>query len=377
MSVDKRVIMNVIDALAGSQGIVEQSNCCIGLDGFIDHIYRVVKQRTDLNNYIFYDQIGELGERISASSGKSSDTEIVLKETRFGGNGPNFAASMAFLGFPTTCIGLLGEPYPVYPFDTLEDICNCISIGKPAITQAFEFSDGKLMFGCMNGAGALTWIDILMRVGQQKLATIMQDSKLIAIVNWSYLYNCSAIVRSILDDILSKLQPDLLREKILFFDFADVSTRSRVDIKEMLDTVASVSEYTRTVLGLNENEAKTLCQTLGLSEDGDLKEIAINLGAHMKVDTLTVHSILDTVCIRYGEVVETPSFYVDAPFISTGGGDNYNGGFSLGLLLGLSTEECLTLGSATASFYITNGKNCTKPELIDFLQKQLSKEIEP
>lgn len=377
MSIHNRAIVNVMDALAVSNSLVEQSKCCIGFDGFIDHIYRVVKQRTDLEDCIFYERIGEFGERISASSGKSSDTEIVLMGTRFGGNGPNLAASMASLGFPTTCIGFLGETSPIYPFDSLEEICNCVSIGKPAITHAFEFNDGKLMFGCMNGDGALTWIDILMRVGLKNIATIMQDSKLIAIVNWSYLYNCSTIVRGIMDDILGKLQPDMLREKILFFDFADISMRSRVDIKEMLDTLASVSEYTHTVLGLNENEAKTLCQTLGLSSDGDLREIVVQLGSQMKVDTLTIHSIRNTVCIRNGEVVETPSFYVDAPFISTGGGDNYNGGFCLGLLLGLSTEECLILGSATASYYITNGRNCTKPELIDFLQKQLSKEIEP
>jgi hypothetical protein len=264
----------------------------------------------------------------------------------------------------------MGEPAVVPPFDAMEASVECITVGSPAFTQAFEFNDGKLMFGCMNGAGSLSWADIAERAGKERLTAAIGQSKLIAIVNWSYLYNIAGIVRGVVDDILSGLPENTRREKILFFDFADISTRSRADILGMLDTLAYASGKAFTVLGLNENEALALCRELGLPQCGGLAEMACGLNARIGAGMLMIHSVHGSAGARGGEIEEAPSFFVEAPLISTGGGDNYNGGFCAGLLLGLPLRHCLALGSAAASDYIMNGRNGTREEIIEFLKMQ-------
>lgn len=372
MGIDRTVLQDILRTLENTAELPAVFRCCVGFDGFVDNIYRVVKQRKSPDDYIAFDTIGEFGERIARSAGKSSDTEIVLMETRAGGNAPNMAMSLASLGFPTTCIGLLGEPEPCSPFNALFKTCDCISVGGAAVTQAFEFRDGKLMFGCMNGAGAVDWSGIKSRAGIPRIAQAMGGSSLICVVNWSYLYNICGIVRGITDELDTQLPPEMLREKTLFFDLADISTRSRADIREMADAAGYASgSGMRTVLGLNENEAHALAGALGLPAGGSLPALTAVLAECVPVETVMVHSNRGSCAARNGEAAEVPGFHIEVPLISTGGGDNFNGGFCMGLLLGFPLEQCLWLGSAAASFYISHARCGTRPELMDFIRSNL------
>lgn len=364
---ERGTIAEILEALESCTETLARSRCCVGFDGFVDNLYRVVKQRESADRYECYATIGEFGKRISDSAGRSSDTEIVRLETRAGGNAPNLSLSLASLGFPTDCVGLLGEP-EIHPcFQELERIAECVSIGNPAVTQAFEFNDGKLMFGCMNEACRLGWGGIQSRAGHRRMEQALRESRLIGVVNWSCFYSIGNIVREIVDDLRATLPEASIKEKMLFFDLADVSARSRDDILEMADAMRYAAGSVRTALGLNENEARTLGSALGIPAGESLPALAKALAAVTGAQPLAVHTNRGSIGVVAGEVAEAPGFHVDAPVISTGGGDNFNGGFCAGLLLDLPMAHCLVLGNAAASLFVSRGRSCTIPELLDFL----------
>jgi sugar/nucleoside kinase (ribokinase family) len=59
--------------------------------------------------------------------------------------------------------------------------------------------------------------------------------------------------------------------------------------------------------------------------------------------------------------------YVKEPRISTGGGDNFNAGFCLGLLIGLSMEESMITAMANSGAYVQNGKSPSMNDLITYI----------
>lgn len=63
-----------------------------------------------------------------------------------------------------------------------------------------------------------------------------------------------------------------------------------------------------------------------------------------------------------------PCFKIDDSLISTGGGDNFNAGFCLGLLMQLSLPDSLTVGMATSSYYVKYGKSPEIEDLIEYME---------
>ncbi|MEG1516623.1 MAG: carbohydrate kinase, partial [Clostridia bacterium] len=57
------------------------------------------------------------------------------------------------------------------------------------------------------------------------------------------------------------------------------------------------------------------------------------------------------------------------PNILTGGGDNFNAGFSFGILLGLEMFPSLLLGNVVAGYYVTYGRSPDRSQLVRWLEK--------
>ena len=62
-----------------------------------------------------------------------------------------------------------------------------------------------------------------------------------------------------------------------------------------------------------------------------------------------------------------PGPYTSKPKITTGAGDHFNAGFSLGQVLGLSPEACLTTGVCTSGHYVRTGESPSFDDLQTFL----------
>lgn len=348
-----------------------QINSCIGFDGFVDQIFRVVKYRRSSSQYLFFQSIQEFADYIKAASGKSSDIEIFLQEVKLGGNAAILANALANLGPNVKCIGTFGINEMHDTFRGMPPNCKLISIGEPAYTHAFEFKDGKLMFGQTEPLHQINWEIIKNHLGLPEIIKLFKASDLIAIVNWSAISQMRSILAGIMNEVFPNIQPELLKNKYCFFDIADPSQREPEDLKAFLDTIGHFSQYSQVILSLNEKEAEIVFKILkpGVPEP-NLQQLGQLIFDNLKIHLLIIHMVKGAMGISKTGLTEVPGFYVENPKLSTGGGDNFNAGFCMGRLLDLSVQDSLLMGNATSSFYVTNGNSPSYQQLVEFLEAQ-------
>ena len=368
-------IDRLVTALTERQGICDSLKACIGFDGYIDEILRVVRSKKAVADYELFATITEFAEYIRDSAGKSSDTELLSREVRFGGNAPLMANALAGLGVPSCCIGTFGSPKRHPAFASMHPACELLSVGEPGYSYSFEFDDGKLMFGKIATLDRLGWEHIKETVGLETLRDRLGISRLLSFVNWSSIQQMNAILTGLRDEVLFRLDPESLHAKLLFFDIADPSRRTREDLLDFLAILSGLAGHCQVLLGLNEREARSVADSLGAGRsEAALAEVGRFIFDKLGIDTLIIHGLDMALCLRGRELWETPGFYVANPRISTGGGDNFNAGFCLGRMLGLDPEETLLLANATASYYIQNGASPDWERLLDFLRQESAKE---
>ncbi|TCL59794.1 sugar/nucleoside kinase (ribokinase family) [Hydrogenispora ethanolica] len=368
-------IDRLIAALTERQGISSSLNACIGFDGYIDEILRVVKSKKAVDDYELFATITEFSEYIRDSAGKSSDTELFSREVRFGGNAPLMANALAGLGVRSCCIGTFGSPEQHPAFANVHPACALLSVGEPGYSYSFEFDDGKLMFGKIATLDRLGWESIKEAIGLETLRDRCVASQLLSFVNWSSIQGMNAILTGLRDEILLRFDPELLRAKVLFFDIADPSRRTREDLLDFLALLTDLAKHCQILLGLNERESRSVADGLGMDRSGaTLAEVGRFIFDKLGIDTLTIHGLDMALCWRGRKLWEAPGFYVASPRISTGGGDNFNAGFCLGRLLGLAPQETLMLANATASYYIQHAVSPDWEQLVNFLAQESVKE---
>ncbi len=355
---------------------LKHRKCCIGFDGYIDTLFRIIKSRENNGTLGFYNTIEEFGERILKASGKSADTGIYPVQQRAGGNAPIFANTLSTLGTAARCIALMGYPEIKGPFAGLSSDCERISLGEPCETYAFEFDDGKLMFGNTANADELSWNGLINRVGLERLKEIFAESELVGLVNWSGLAGMNGILDGIVDTVLPAIDRETLKRKLFFFDIADPTARSREDFMHLAKIMAKICEKSLVMLGLNENEALQIHQFVAPgSSENDLIGVCMKLTDFLGISALIVHLRDGAYAFTKKGFVESKGFFVGKPVLTTGGGDNFNGGFCTGQLLGMDMDQSLLLGNAVSSYYVANGRSPDLESIITYISN-FSREVD-
>ena len=354
--------------LAGSVASLKSITATVGLDGFVDEIIAVVDKRQDDTKFDAIRTISEMGAKITSASGQSSNYEMVVRQTKLGGNGPIMANALASAGITVNYIGNLGFPnlHPV--FADFAKQANVISIAEPGHTDALEFEDGKLMFGKHESLKDVCWDNIISRIGKEKLTSLLAGSNLIGMVNWTMLPFMSDIWRKLLSEII----PHIPRGTRKFFvDLADPEKRTHADILGALQTLGMFQQQVDVILGLNLKEAGEVGDVLGLPRQLD-PEAAVEQTAAAIRQKLNLHCVV--VHPRRGAAaataVGTAKFagpFIQAPKISTGAGDHFNAGFCLGQTLGFTLAESLCTGVATSGFYVRSAQSPSAKDLADFI----------
>ncbi len=364
----ERPLQELIEQMALNQDLRATLRCCIGFDGYVDEIYQVLQKRVSPSQYEVFQTISEFGDRVTKAAGMSADMEIIPQDVRMGGNSPLLAHCLASQGVPTVCMGAMGYPEIRVPFMALSPLCETISIGEPCHTFAFEFTDGKLMFGNLSNARNSEWSDIKRIVGMEKLLGILAESHLIGLMNWSAHPAVDCILEGILEEILPQLPVDILKQKRFFFDIADPSSRSQKDLTCFLELVSLLQEKTQVTLGLNLNEAHQLYRWLVNDTCiPELSEVGSELFQRMNVSTLVIHALDCAIGVEAGQTCRVEGFFVKNPAITTGGGDNFNGGFCLGQMMGFPLNQALLLGNVLSSFYVRKGYSPSYTESMKFI----------
>lgn len=366
----------------------------VGFDGFIDAIIDVVDQRTDMSpaGYSRMKTIGQFANRAGAAAGKSTNMEMVVKEERWGGNGPLMAGALARLGAPVTYIGAvaqregIGQLHPLYA--ELGRRCRkVVPLAAPAHTDALEFDDGKIMLGKPRAIQSVNWARLVQVLGMDGLVELVRGSALIGIVNWVMMGGVESIWEGLTREVFPKLSGDLpppLRRaggpaarRRVFIDLCDPAKRTDADVLRAMGLLKAMNEHVSVTLGLNLAEAERIAQVLGV------RELAASRGAATGPQVLdgaaAIRAKAGLSCVaihpREGAAAADAqsAAWIDGPFtatpkLSTGAGDHFNGGFAFAQALGLPLDECLGAGVATSGAYVRDAESPTLERLVAFLR---------
>jgi sugar/nucleoside kinase (ribokinase family) len=354
----------------------------IGFDGFIDSIIAVVDKRRDMTpgGYDRIREIPQFAQRVGAAAGKSTNIELVVKEDRFGGNGPLMAGALGRLGMPTTYIGAVGHednPRALHPlYEELAKRCReVIPIAPPAHTDALEFDDGKVMLGKPANVQSITWPMLVETLGLPAIRAKVEQSALIGIVNWVMMGGVEGIWDGLCADVFPALKDRVSRR--IFIDLADPAKRTDADLQRALAGLRRMNALVPLTLGLNLSEAERVAVSAGVRAfdasgmqtfGGVIEDAAKNLRKALGLSCVVIHP-------REGAAAadEHASAWFEGPFtstpkLSTGAGDHFNGGFAFAQVHGLPLDQCLAVGCGVSGAYVRDALSPDLPRTIEFLR---------
>jgi len=336
----------------------------VGFDGFVDTMYRVVRER-GAAGAVFFDTIRAFARHVEAAAGQSADIELVHQETRLGGNGPLLANALAALGVSTTCAGAMGYPRLRPAFAGMDPACEKLTLCEPGECSAYEFSDGKLMFADLAPLDALDWPLVKERAGLGRLRERIGGSDLVALVDWGGLVKAQGVWEGLAEEVLLQTLPDRGTPRRLFIDLADISKRTSSDVKAMLGLLRRCAGRWDVTLGLNEHEAWALLARTTAATSLSLEEACRALFDALGLHAVVIHPIDRSYAVSREGLVMRAGSVVASPLASTGGGDNFNAGYCLGWLMGLAQEHCLDLGMTVSRMYVGTGRSPGIPALMN------------
>jgi hypothetical protein len=368
-----RLARQTAERLIGSRAQLLKYNCLAGFDGFVDTIYHVIDQRQSSTKYSEFKTISHFGKRVVDAAGKSMNFEVEPLMQKIGGNGPIMAFAMSTLGAQMKYVGALGFPEPNPVFEEFVKRAEIYSIAEPSYTSAFEFSDGKLLFGQLESIDEINWENIKKHVGLPQFTNLWMKADFIAMTNWTMVTHMTAIWKKILSECYKgKKKGADEKRKLMFFDLADPAKRLDADLVQALKTIGEFQAYDNCMIGLNESEGLHVARVLKLKIPAKTPEGYAKLAKAIR-EKLEVHSVIihptkfAVGSDSEGEVmVEGP--FTAAPKITTGAGDHFNAGVCVGKLLGLSLGHALQLGVATSGFYVRHAVSPNREQLVRFLQ---------
>ncbi len=372
-------------AVSASAARLSATPIVVGCDGFIDAIIHIVDQRRSMadDDCTYIDTIEAFGRRVSAAAGKSTNMEMVVREERFGGNGPLLAGGLAQFGAPVRYIGCVGSdddarrPHVVFaPFvERLTKAGGSVTpLAPPARTDALEFSDGKLMMGKPANLDSVTWDRLKEDFGLPALKQAFGNAELIGLVNWVMMRGAQGIWQGLVDDVLSAIPAGSPRPRV-FIDLCDPAKRTDADVASAMALLGVMARHVPVTLGLNLSEAQRIDQVVGTKAIGEkptddqLRQACVAIRAKLGIDCVVIHPRHGAAgAFADGQSAWFTGPLVRHPKLSTGAGDHFNAGFCLGQLLGLPVEQALAVGTATSGAYVRDAMSPTLDRLAAMLR---------
>ncbi len=364
-------------------GAIGRLRVVAGFDGAVDSIIRVVDTRQSRESFTPMRSMRQFAQRVESQVGRSINVEFVVEQVKIGGNGPLFANPFTLWGAKVAYIGaLLADPdapvskgsdaarmtHPV--FDEFVSRCDRVyPIAGPALSDACEFSDGKVIIGKTAAQDAVSWEGVLDALGGAEGAVrLFGGASLFAPMNWTMISSMTEIWRSLARDILPAIGAD--ERPRVFVDLADPAKRSDDDLHAAIDALRALDELTPVALGCNFSESARLARALGATlpdDEDDLGSRAEAMRGALGLSTVCVHTRRAAGASDESGRVHLDAAFTSDPAISTGAGDTFNAGFALGQMLGAPIAQRVAMGVANSGFYVRSRKPPSLEELASFL----------
>lgn len=341
----------------------------VGLDGFIDEIIHIVDVRFSADSYKRIPTIQAYADRIAHGSGMSTNIELVSQQIKMGGNGPILANALLNFSAEITYMGAVGYPELDPTFHALNRCKEIICLSPPAMTDALEFNDGKIIASKLTSLNAITWENIREHCSLPQLIALFEECDYLVFSNWSMIVG----MNHIWEEFLKTVAPNITAAaKTVFFDLADPEKRTEEDLRIALSHIKNFTKAGfRVTLSMNLKEACEISVALGNPiadyQAADPLEILDFLSGQLGIYCIVIHLVDRACCQHSGSYYEVNGPYCKEPKLTTGAGDNFNAGFLYGMMQSLSFTDCLYLGCAASGYYVRYAKSPDIQELTDFL----------
>jgi len=360
-----RSVQRISSYFEGQKGKVT-----IGIDGYIDEVWNMVKRTNGSAHFEFYQKVEDFANVLRGVGAGGIGIECVRKRRSCGGFTANTGRAIGRLGVDVIHIAMYGKDQIDPVFQEFGKKCKIISIGAPAVSQNYEFKDGKIMLSSSQEIMNLDWERLTSSLSNEVLSNVYGDADIIGFGYWS---NMMAF-----DDMVAKICENFIipgksgKTTRMFFDFADLRKRGKHDLMHTLGVLGVLNKKVPMTLSLNEHEAGILFNLMSKDFDWRMPSESVEVDiefvrSKIELDELIVHTPYFAVGATATEGVATVlQNYCEDPVATTGAGDNFNGGYiAASVSYGeLSLSERLLVGNATTGFYIRYGYPPTADEVI-------------
>ena len=347
-----------------------RGSALFGLDGYVDEVWQVIETRESGGSYKIREKLKDFGELIVRCGEGGVSNEIIRKRRTYGGFCANTGMAAGRLGVKTTLLGMFGKTNIEPAFEPLFDVAELISVGDPAVTQIFEFTDGKLMLPYIQEITGFGYDSLTAALPPDRIGELIANADIVSLGYWSLMPEFDGTLAGLCDGYIGKSGV-----KRIFFDFADLRKRSGEALSRTLRLINELSVKYRLpmTLSLNEHEAALLfsfCEEPAEVTDRRAAERSL-IAARKKtgLDELIMHTPYFAAAATAAEgFASAPQRFCEKPLITTGAGDNFNGGYISACFGGLSLIERLYAGNAATRFYVSRGRSASAGELIKELE---------
>ncbi|MFO8019889.1 MAG: hypothetical protein R6U96_14790 [Promethearchaeia archaeon] len=358
----------------------QSKTCFLGLDGYVDSLYSLVKSRKSPLKWTRMDNMSTFGQIVQDVAGSSANIERVLKKRTSGGFAPNTAKAINGLGIKVNLIAAVGYPKikPIFKDLTDREAVNTLNFSDPGETLGLEFDDGKIMLTDFANVMNINWDLLIERIGLEKLISLIENSTLMGFGHWSLLPHFNEIWQHMLDEVFPKI--DKLENKLFFVDLADIKKRSDEDIRRMLDLLAKIDKKVPVMLSLNDQESIDITKALGQVDNinptkenfEDYVDGGKNINKHINLSYLIIHSPhFATVTLENQDHYWVTEGHTSSPQYTTGAGDHFHSGAAIALCCDITPAEALLLGNSLTAIFVRTGESPNLSQLKHFIKNYM------
>lgn len=274
---------------------------------------------------------------------------VEVESTEPGGQSVNTAGQLHALGADVTCYGHLDHAvFEDLPFPT-------VSMGRPAVVDAFNFRDGDVMFVEETGMGGWTLSDLQAVVDLDAALTV--DA--VCGANWVSFPGLGPAFHELGDAALPRVPFTL--------DPGDVVGADPVEIQRLCDALGALQGTFDVVYNANRDEIRATAAPYVDDADPDEARLAAIREA-AGIHAVVLHGRDEAIAATPDGTVSVDNLRVGQAVRHTGGGDHFSGGLGYALAVGWDWETALALGNACASHYVETGRTGSADSLVGYLE---------